>query len=241
MQISVVMPVLNEAAEINASLLALAPLRAAGHEVIVVDGASFDNTVALCEGQADVVVQGPRGRALQMNAGAALAIGDVLLFSHADTRLPIQALAAIKHAVEGGASWGRFDVKISGGSLMFPVIATMMNLRSRCTGIATGDQAIFIKRALFERLGGYADLPLMEDIDLSRRLLAHSRPACLRERVVTSGRRWERDGVWPTVLLMWRLRWRFWRGDAVLTLARSYPFSNSTSSKLPDVSRATDK
>jgi rSAM/selenodomain-associated transferase 2 len=157
-----------------------------------------------------------------MNAGAAAARGGVLLFLHADTALPDGAAGAIEKALAAGARWGRFDVRISGRSAMFPVIATLMNARSRLTGIATGDQAIWVDAALFRQLGGYADLPLMEDIELSRRLLAVSPPACLRERVLTSGRRWEQRGVWRTIVLMWRLRWRYWRGTPAEALAQAY-------------------
>ena len=222
MRLSIVMPVLDEAAEIDAALAALAPLRADGQQLIVVDGGSRDGTLAQCGGRADEVLQGQRGRASQMNSGAARAQGDVLLFLHADTRLPSGADVAIEQAVRAGAQWGRFDVTITGRSPMFAVIAALMNLRSRWSGIATGDQAIFVRRDLFERIGGYADLPLMEDIDLCKRLRACSAPACLRQRVSTSGRRWERDGVWRTMILMWRLRWRYWRGEPAEALARAY-------------------
>ena len=222
MRLSIVVPVLDEAAGIAATLQALAPLREQGHEVIVVDGGSRDATVALAAPWADRVVDGPRGRARQMNAGAALAAGDVLLFLHADTTLPAAAAASLHAAVEAGAPWGRFDVSIVGASAWFPVVATLMNWRSRLSGIATGDQAIFVQAALFRGLGGYADQPLMEDVELSRRLRRIAPPACLTERVSTSGRRWETRGVWRTILLMWRLRWRYWRGAAPEALARAY-------------------
>ena len=222
MRLSIVMPVLDEATDIDAALAALAPLRAEGHQLIVVDGGSRDGTLSQCTGRADVVLQAPRGRASQMNIGAARAQGDVLLFLHVDTRLPIDAAAVIEQSIEAGAAWGRFDVTITGRSLMFPLIAALMNQRSRWSGIATGDQAIFVRRELFERIGGYADLPLMEDIELCKRLRACSAPACLRQRVLTSGRRWEQRGVWRTVLLMWRLRWRYWRGEPAEALARAY-------------------
>ena len=222
MKLSIVLPVLNEAAGITATLRALSPLRARGHEVIVVDGGSADATLALAAAGADRVVQGPRGRARQMNAGAAIARGDVLLFLHADTVLPDAADAAIQQAVAAGARWGRFDVRITGGQALFPLIAALMNLRSRLSGIATGDQALFVQRTLFAQLGGYADQPLMEDIELSRRLRALSPPACLRQRVQTSGRRWQQRGVWRTVWLMWSLRWRYWRGASPEALARAY-------------------
>ena len=221
-RLSVIVPVLEEVAGIAATLAALAPLRAIGHELIVVDGGSRDGTPALCQGHADAVLAGPRGRARQMNAGAAQARGEVLLFLHADTLLPSAADALLLQAIDAGADWGRFDVRIVGRSRWLPLVAALMNRRSRWTGIATGDQAIFVRRALFEHLGGYAEQPLMEDIELSRRLRAHSRPACLHERVKTSGRRWDERGAWRTIVLMWRLRWRYWRGAAPETLARLY-------------------
>ena len=221
-QLSVIVPALNEAAGIGTTLQALAALRASGHEVIVVDGGSADATVQVAQPLADRVVAGPRGRSRQMNAGAALAQGKVLLFLHADTLLPAGADTLIAQALARGARWGRFDVRISGGAWLFPLIASLMNLRSRLSGIATGDQAIFIEHSLFTQLGGYADQPLMEDIELSRRLRAVAPPACLHERVETSGRRWLQHGVWRTVWLMWRLRWRYWRGASPDVLARAY-------------------
>ena len=229
MRLSVVMPVLDEAAGIANALAALAPLRAAGHEVIVADGGSTDGTPALAAAGADRVIAAPRGRARQMNAGAAAARGEVLLFLHADTRLPPGADRLVRQALAGGAHWGRFDVRIvgdgGGDSTMFPVIAALMNLRSRLSGIATGDQAIFVRRPLFKQLGGYVEQPLMEDVELCRRLKAlpgAGAPACLRERVATSGRRWLSHGVWRTIVLMWRLRWRYWRGASPEQLARLY-------------------
>ena len=221
-RLSIVVPALNEAAGIASVLQSLAPLRARGHEVIVVDGGSSDPTPTLAAPWADRVLSSAPGRALQMNAGAAVAQGTLLLFLHADSRLPTDAESALQRAIDVGACWGRFDVHIEGRSLWLPVIAALMNGRSRLTGIATGDQALFVQRALFMQLGGYAKLPLMEDIELCRRLRAHSRPACLRERVQTSGRRWDSRGVWRTVWLMWRLRWRYWRGESADSLAHAY-------------------
>jgi rSAM/selenodomain-associated transferase 2 len=222
MKLSIVMPVLDEAATLRGTLAALAPLRARGHQLIVVDGGSRDGCASLAAACADVVISAPRGRARQMNAGAARADREVLLFLHADTRLPEHADAAALRAVADGADWGRFDVCIDGRSPLLRVVAGAMNLRSRLTGIATGDQAIFVRRDLFQRLDGFADQPLMEDIELSRRLRAVSRPACLRLRVRTSGRRWDSRGVWRTIVLMWRLRWRYWRGVPPEVLAREY-------------------
>ena len=216
------MPVLDEAAHIQATLAALAPLRARGAEVIVVDGGSTDATAALAAPLADVLLAAPRGRARQMNAGAARAHGDVLLFLHADTVLPPGADGLVQRALAAGAGWGRFDVRITGKSRLLRLVAALMNVRSRCTGIATGDQAMFVRRDLLMQVGGFPDQPLMEDIALSRRLRAVGRPACLRARATTSGRRWESRGVWRTVFLMWRLRWRYWRGESADALERAY-------------------
>jgi len=221
-RLSIVMPALNEAAGIVATLQALAPLRRQGHELIVVDGGSSDATATLAAAHADAVLASAPGRARQMNTGAAAATGEVLLFLHADTRLPATAAAAVTQALQRGARWGRFDVQIEGRSAWLPVVAFMMNWRSRLSGIATGDQALFVHAALFRELGGYAALPLMEDIELTRRLRAVQRPACLRDRVRTSGRRWDTRGAWPTIWLMWRLRWRYWRGTPAEELARAY-------------------
>ncbi len=221
--LTIVMPVLNEAAGIAQALLALAPLRARGAQLIVADGGSSDDTVALARAGGARVVDAPRGRALQMNAGAQHASGDVLLFLHADTRLPANADTLIAQALaKGSRVWGRFDVRIEGRPSFLRVIAALMNLRSRWSGIATGDQAMFMTRATFEAVGGFPAQPLMEDIEMSARLRKHSRPACLRACVATSGRRWESRGVWRTVLLMWRLRYAYWRGAAPEGLAELY-------------------
>jgi rSAM/selenodomain-associated transferase 2 len=222
-RISIIVPVLNEAQGISESLAALAPLRARGHEVIVVDGGSSDQTPDLARRAADRVVSAPRGRASQMNAGAALARGEVLVFLHADTRLPEGAGARILQGLAASCrAWGRFDVRIEGASVFLPVIAFFMNLRSRATGIATGDQAMFVRREAFERAGGFPPLELMEDIALSRSLKRVSRPLCLAEKAVTSGRRWERHGVLRTVFLMGWLRLAFFLGAAPASLARFY-------------------
>ena len=220
--LSVVVPVLDEAATIGATLAALQPHRERGAEVIVVDGGSRDGTPHLAAPWATRVLSGPRGRARQMNAGAAEARAGVLLFLHADTLLPEDADALIATAVAGGAAWGRFDVQIDGRAPMLRLVAALMNQRSRFSGIATGDQAMFVRRELFERVGGFPDQPLMDDIELSRRLRALTPPCCLRQRVSTSGRRWQQRGVWRTIFLMWRLRWRYWRGESPQTLAEAY-------------------
>jgi rSAM/selenodomain-associated transferase 2 len=221
--LSIVVPVLNEARTVEGALRALLPLRERGAEVVVVDGGSSDGTWAIAAPLADRALAAPRGRARQMNAGAAVARGAVLLFLHADTLLPSDADRLIAQALAGGAAWGRFDVCIEGRPRMLRIVAALMNARSRWTGVATGDQALFVNAQVFARLGGYADQPLMEDIELCKRLLQSAgRPACLHARVRTSGRRWEARGVWPTIWLMWRLRWRYWRGESPQTLAEDY-------------------
>ena len=218
----IVVPVLNEAQGIQATLKALAPLRKSGARVVVVDGGSQDDTLALASPYADAVIESPRGRSAQMNAGAALGWGEVLLFLHADTTLPERADVHLLQALAQGRAWGRFDVRIDGRPRMLSVVAAMMNLRSRWTGIATGDQALFMRREAYDRVGGFAPQPLMEDIEISKRLRALGAPACLRERVITSGRRWEQRGVWRTIALMWLLRWRYWRGESAHVLAEDY-------------------
>ena len=222
-RLSVVMPVLNEAAGLAAALQALVPLAERSAQIIVADGGSTDTTLAVARAADVQVVEAPRGRALQMNAGARQASGDWLLFLHADTQLPPHADRLIGQALQGGPHvWGRFDVCISGRPRMLRAVAACMNRRSRWTGIATGDQALFMTRAAFDAVGGFPAQPLMEDIEMSKRLLKLSRPACLRQQVDTSGRRWETRGVWRTVLLMWRLRLAYWRGVAPERLAELY-------------------
>lgn len=223
-ELSIVMPVLNEAAQIVDRLQVLQTLRATGVELIVADGGSTDDTALLATDLADRVVTAPRGRASQMNAGAATSQGRVLLFLHADTRLPEDAARSVLLAIDSGSSWGRFDVRIDGAHPLLRVVERMMNWRSRITGIATGDQAIFVCRDIFQAMGGYADLPLMEDIALTTRLKQLARPACLREQVVTSGRRWEKHGVLPTILLMWWLRAAYFLGADPVRLALRYGY-----------------
>jgi rSAM/selenodomain-associated transferase 2 len=226
MRLAIVGPVLDEAQTVEATLRALAPLRARGAAVVVADGGSRDGTVALAAPLCDGVLAAPRGRAAQMNAGAGsgdAAAADVLLFLHADTRLPDDADRIVQQALaDGRRCWGRFDVRLDAPGWPLRLIETMMNWRSRVTGIATGDQAIFVTRSAFDALGGFAPLPLMEDIDFSRRARRLSRPVALSSRVTTSARRWQRNGVWRTVLLMWRLRAAFFLGADPAQLARRY-------------------
>lgn len=221
--LSIVVPMLNEAANLPALIAHLSIWRERACEVVLVDGGSDDGSVELARAAGLRVIDSARGRALQMNAGAALCGGEILLFLHADTRLPDAADVAVCHALTSPARhWGRFDVRIEGRPAMLRVVAAAMNLRSRLSGIATGDQAIFVRRALFEAVGGFPELALMEDIALSARLRRQWRPVCLRQRVRTCGRRWEQRGVWRTIVLMWRLRWAYWRGVPAERLAEAY-------------------
>lgn len=220
--LSIIIPCLDEATEISATLEALRSMRRRGVEVIVVDGGSSDDTVALAASRADLVLVAPRGRARQMNAGAVHARGEVLLFLHADSCLPERADELIREALAAEGSWGRFDVTIRGEGPLLKLIAAFMNLRSRCTGVATGDQALFVTRQLFEQLGGFPDMPLMEDVALTTTLKRRWRPLCLRQRVSTSGRRWQKHGVVRTIVLMWQLRLAYWLGADPQKLASRY-------------------
>jgi len=222
MRLSIIIPVLNEGSAIARQLSALQGYRDAGHELILVDGGSRDTTLLQAQGQVDCIVQTAPGRARQMNAGAEQAGGDVLLFLHADTHLPENADGLIRASLEGGRIWGRFDVRLSGERWPLRVIETLMNWRSRFTGMATGDQAMFVLREAFEHLGGFADIPLMEDLELSRRLKKITAPACLYARVITSSRRWETQGILRTVLLMWSLRLAWFVGISPARLHKLY-------------------
>lgn len=221
--LSIIIPCLNEADGIARALSALAPLRARGAEVIVVDGGSRDGTVEHAAPLVDTVIAAARGRGAQMNAGAARARGEILLFLHADTLLPDAADALIIEGLERTRrGWGRFDVTIAGRHPLLRVVERLMNLRSRLTGIATGDQAIFVTRSLFTAAGGYPEIALMEDIALSKLLKRFGPPLCLRHRLVTSARRWEENGVLRTIVRMWLLRLAYWFGADPGKLAMRY-------------------
>jgi rSAM/selenodomain-associated transferase 2 len=220
-EISIIIPTYNEEIGIITFLTKLQPLRPQC-ELIVVDGGSEDNTVQLVEDLVDDVVRSDKGRALQMNIGAALANAPILLFLHADTYLPNRAPESIKQAIKEGASWGRFGIKLRGCSIILPVIAWLMNKRSCLTGIVTGDQTLFVDKVIFEQMGGYANIALMEDIELSSRLKKYSRPYCIKDKVVSSGRRWMRFGVFKTILLMWWLRARYFLGANPTNLEKLY-------------------
>ncbi|HEV2146925.1 MAG TPA: TIGR04283 family arsenosugar biosynthesis glycosyltransferase [Longimicrobiaceae bacterium] len=222
-RITVVVPTLDEAEGISATLAPLQALRSRGHEVVVVDGGSGDGTAERALPLADRVLRSERGRARQQNAGARVAGGDVLLFLHADTRLPEGAdRLVLEGLARSGAGWGRFDVRLTGRHPLLRVVERMISLRSRLTGIATGDQGIFVRRDWLAAVGGFPEIPLMEDVALSRALRRRGRPLCLREPVVTSSRRWETRGVLRTILLMWRLRLAYRLGADPARLAERY-------------------
>ena len=234
-RLSLILPVLNEASIAVSALQALQPLRSAGHELILVDGGSTDDTVVLGGPLVDRVETSAPGRARQMNAGAAVARGAVLWFLHLDTRVfPGAAGQILDGLLASGKEWGRFDVRLSGRHPLLRLVERLMNLRSRLSGIATGDQGIFVRRELFWTLGGYPEIPLMEDIALSRDLKRQGRPLCLTKRLTTSSRRWERQGVLRTVLLMWRLRLAFFLGADPVNLAKAYRDDSPCGSPTPE-------
>ncbi|MDX1609476.1 MAG: TIGR04283 family arsenosugar biosynthesis glycosyltransferase [Halofilum sp. (in: g-proteobacteria)] len=218
-----IVPALDEAAGIVATLHSLQPARRAGGELVLVDGGSRDDTVERARPWVDRVLSGPAGRARQMNAGAAVAAGEWLWFVHADTRVDPEAIDDLQAVMAAGRpEWGRFGLRLSTPRPLFRLIATLVNLRSRLTGIATGDQGLFVQREAFTAVGGFPEIELMEDIALSRRLRRRGRPLCLPVRLTTSSRRWEQGGPWRTIVLMWRLRWAYWRGADPAELARRY-------------------
>jgi rSAM/selenodomain-associated transferase 2 len=221
--LSIIIPTLDEEAAIGDLLHDLAPFRAQGQQVVLADGGSRDRTLEIAAGMVDGIVYSARGRAAQMNAGARAAVGDILWFVHADTRLPAGAGERLLQAYADGSRWGRFDVRLSGSQPLLRVIETAMNLRSRVTSIATGDQGIFVARDLFDAVDGFPQIPLMEDVALSSMLRRNGRPACIRRPALqTSSRRWEENGVLRTLWLMWRLRLAYALGAAPRDLAERY-------------------
>ncbi len=223
-RLSIVIPCLDEAAGIVAALELLQPLRRRGVEVIVVDGGSSDNSAALAAPLTDLALTAPRGRASQMNAGAAAAHGDFLLFLHVDCTLPPDADRLVVNALAArGRHWGRFDVRLTGAHPWLRAIAFMMNWRSRLTGMVTGDQGLFVTRARFTACGGFPQIPLMEDIAISQQLKMHSVPVVISARIAASGRRWQQHGILRTMLLMWRLRLAYFFGSNPAELAEQYP------------------
>jgi len=220
--LSIIIPTFNEAETIRPSLEALQVYRHRGHEIIVCDGGSSDNTVNRTQGLCDTIITTDRGRARQMNAGAKAASGDIFIFVHADTRLPATADRLICLSLQKN-NWGFFKARLDGGNILYRIIELLMNLRSRSSLIATGDQALYLRRTLFETIGGYPDIDIMEDIALCRRLkITGQRPGFISTPVTTSSRRWEKDGVMKTILLMWHLRLAYFLGADPSKLAKLY-------------------
>ena len=231
--ISIIIPIRNEADNLPQLFDNINSLKPSPQQVILVDGGSEDNSLAITQRYIEELildnksainwqaVESVAGRAAQMNTGAALATSEVLLFLHADTQLPIDAISEVAAAIET-AEWGRFDVQLDSRQPMLWVVSTMINWRSRLSDIATGDQAIFIKRALFKQIGGYPKQALMEDVELCKRLKGIAKPACLKSKVITSARRWQQHGTWRTIILMWQLRFDYWRGVSTDNIKARY-------------------
>lgn len=223
MKISIIIPARNEAENIGSLLQSLQMFRKNGHELILVDGYSEDKTASIADPLVDKLIKTPASRALQMNVGAGEATGDVLWFLHADSIVPKQADRLIINAVTMKTfTWGRFDIRLSGRQYLFRLVEASMNLRSRLTGIATGDQGVFVSRGLFYKVGGFPEQCLMEDVALSKHLKKYQAPICLHEKLETSSRRWEQRGIIRTILLMWRLRLAYFLGVPVDKLALHY-------------------
>ena len=220
--LSIIIPVLNEVVALAKAFDGIALLRRSGAQVIVVDGGSHDDTVILATKLADRVLSTAKGRAMQMNCGARIALGDYLLFLHADTVMSNDAQLKLLEAIQNQPVWGRFDVRLSGRNMILRVVEYFMNLRSRVTGIATGDQAIFVSREVFCKLGGYSEILLMEDIVLSTRLRRWESPLCIGSKILSDSRRWESNGILRTIVLMWVLRLLFYAGADANKLADIY-------------------
>ena len=223
MRLSIVIPALNEADTIVATLTPLQAMRSRGAEVILVDGGSTDATTQIAMPLIDRALNSAKGRAIQMNAGAAVATGEVLLFLHADSILPADADQTIFNALRSSSrKWGRFDVSIVGQHFFLRVISWFMNHRSRLTGIATGDQGLFMTTDVFNAAGKFTNIPLMEDVAMCVALKKISAPICLKQKIITSGRRWEKHGLWRTIFLMWRIRLAYFLGADPAVLHRAY-------------------
>ncbi|ARQ00887.1 TIGR04283 family arsenosugar biosynthesis glycosyltransferase [Pseudorhodoplanes sinuspersici] len=221
--LSIIVPVLNEARTITNALTALKPFRQRGVEVIVVDGGSDDDTAQLAQPLADRVIRGPRGRAAQMNEGAKAASGFIFLFLPSEITLPADADTQVMYGRARDTSvWGRFDMRLTGQHALLPIAARILNWRSRMSGIASSEQAIFIQRETFFRLGGFPDMPVMDDVEMSKRLKAISPPICVASRVTVPARRFDREGFWTTLRMMWLMRFRYRMGMKPAEILKRY-------------------
>lgn len=223
--VSIIIPALNEANNIENTLANIEKMVQQGHECIVVDGGSTDDTLSICSQYNVTCLKSEKGRAVQMNYGAAHAKNNILVFLHADTLLPYNAIAIINKCISAKHSkylWGRFNVKFTGQRFILRIIEFFMNLRSCITGIATGDQVVFIEKELFEKVNGFKQIPLMEDIEISKALKKYSRPICIKNKVITSSRRWELNGYWKTITLMWKIRLLYFFGVPADKLVKMY-------------------
>ncbi len=226
MTLSIIIPALNESESLCTLLPELFSQRECV-EVIVADGGSVDQTAAVVTASGARLITTERGRARQMNAGAAAANGEILLFLHADSQLPANGIQLVEEAIACGSVWGRFDLRLTGRHWLLRVVERMINWRSCLSGIATGDQAIFLRRETFDTLGGYAEIPLMEDVELSKRLKRLGAPCCIRQPLTTSSRRWEHYGIVRTILLMWQMRLAYFLGASPQSLAQRYRCSDT--------------
>ncbi len=227
--LSIVIPTLDEGGQITACLQSLRSCCPNDAEIIVVDGGSTDNTVVCAKQLADKVISSSKGRAAQMNAGAQQASGEYFLFLHADTQLPKNFQFLWQQWHEQSVRWGYFSVRLSGTHWLLRWVEKLMNWRSRLTGIGTGDQCLFVRRGLFQQQGGFPQQPLMEDIELCKKLKKVCRPSWQASPVITSSRRWEQRGIIKTILQMWRIRWAYFFGVSAETLAKHYYSENSYS------------
>ncbi len=220
---SFIIPVLNEESFFVEQTKIFTSLLEQGHEVIVVDGGSTDQSVVIAEQIGCICISTNPSRGHQLHIGAKKSSNQILVFMHADTLLPPSGLGNIRNVMEKANNyWGRFNVVFTNQKLVFKVIAWFMNKRSCLTGIVTGDHTFFMKREIYFNSGGFSDIPIMEDIELSKKLRKYSRPVCLSEKVITSSRKWEQQGVLKTILLMWYLRLLFYVGVPAEKLAKRY-------------------
>ncbi len=219
--IAIVIPVRNEAAMLPQALQRLKALQGVD-EIVFVDGESSDGSAALIQAAGFICLLSTAGRAKQMNMGTAQTKSEIILYLHVDTAISSSHISDIKKTYNQAFAYGRFDVSLSNKRLTYRIISFFINLRSCLSKVATGDQGIFVRRTMFEAVGGYPEIPLMEDIALTKALRRKGKVLCLRNKLETSSRRWEQHGVMRTVWLMWKLRFLYWLGVSPEKLAGMY-------------------